>query len=154
MEGCCIVIAQTHARKTTPLRKTKRSAGDRLASALTELVAGIGQVHPRPVPSVAELCRIANVSRNSLYRYHPEILQRLREHQAKQRPRHAVLNRTRVAALRSENAMLRKQIDSIAALADHYHGAYRETLTLLVRRDRELAELRRTLSARPVSITR
>lgn len=148
------MIAQAHHRKTTPLRKTKRSVGDRLASALTELIAGSGQVRSRPVSSVAELCRIANVSRNSLYRYHPKILEDLREHQAQQKPRHAVLNRERVTALRSENAALRKQIDSIAALADHYHGAYRETVTLLARRDRELAELRRKFDARPIPIDR
>ena len=45
--------------------------------------------HQRPERrlSVAELCRVAEVSRNSLYRYHAPILKALREHSAPQSPR-------------------------------------------------------------------
>lgn len=36
----------------------------------------------------------------------------------------------------------------LAALVDHYFAAYRETTTLLERRERELAQLRKQLPAR------
>jgi len=148
------VIPPSHRDKTSSQRKSSRPARDRLASALSELIAGSAPARSRPLASVAQLCRIANVSRNSLYRYHPKILQDLRQHQRQQKPRRAEPNRQRMAALRGENAVLRRQLDCIAALADHYYAAYRETLAFLARRDRELAELRRKFDARPTPIGR
>lgn len=95
--------------------------------------------------TVAELCRLAEVSRNSLYRYHTPILAALRRHQG---PKSA---RTRVVRSaerhRRENAALRDQLGKITALVDHYFTAYRLTTALLERRDRELAELRRRLTS-------
>lgn len=50
---------------------------------------------------------------------------------------------------RAENIGLRADIAKLAALVDHYFAAYRETPSLLERRDRELAELRNKLKLRP-----
>jgi len=56
--------------------------------------------------------------------------------------------------LRRENAQLRERLAKLAALVDHYYGAYRENHSLLERRERELAELRRRVDSRPVPLQR
>jgi len=93
---------------------------------------------------------VANVSRNSLYRYHMPILRLLRERQ-KLGPR-AAQRKARISAARQRvgNHDLRQKIAKLAALVDHYHGAYHEAAKLLARRDRELAEVRRQLAAKPL----
>ncbi len=105
--------------------------------------------HPEETVTVAGLCRVAGVSRNSLYRYHAPILKALRDHQrncpgfAHAKARKSVVER------RAENIGLRADIGKLAALVDHYYSVYRETARLLERRDRELAELRSKLKSRP-----
>jgi len=108
--------------------------------------------HPEETATVAGLCRVAGVSRNSLYRYHAPILKALRDHQ-RSGPRfaHAKARKSNVQR-RAENAMLRADIAKLAALVDHYYAAYRETASLLERRDRDLAELRAKLQLRPILI--
>jgi hypothetical protein len=98
--------------------------------------------------TVAELCRLADVSRNSLYRYHAPILAELRKHQ---RPDSSARTRARRSAERhrSENALLRDRVTKLAALVSHYFAAYRETTALLNRRDQELTELRSRLNSQP-----
>jgi hypothetical protein len=92
--------------------------------------------------TVAELCRVADVSRNSLYRYHAPTLKALRERQ-RHGPRAAHIKARRSAEQRrAENLALREDIAKLVALADHYFTAYREIAALLERRERELAELR------------
>jgi hypothetical protein len=54
---------------------------------------------------------------------------------------------------RAENIGLRADIGKLAALVDHYYAAYRETASVLERRDRELAELRGKILARPALFT-
>jgi hypothetical protein len=103
--------------------------------------------------TVAELCRVAAVSRNSLYRYHAPILKALRQHQ-----RHGPLaahKRVRKAAERRrlENLTLHQAVAKLAALVDHYDAAYRATAGLLERRDRELAGLRSRLAVTPALLT-
>jgi hypothetical protein len=56
--------------------------------------------------------------------------------------------------LSSENTSLRKQLTKIVALVDHYYLAHREASGLLERRERELAELRRSLKTRPIPLSR
>jgi hypothetical protein len=102
--------------------------------------------------TAAELCRLAGVSRNSLYRYHSRTLQALRKLQCR-RPTREDLNGPRtVELLRTENASLREKIAKLAGLIDHYYAAYRETIALLERRDRELAAVRRKLDLKPVVV--
>jgi hypothetical protein len=103
--------------------------------------------------TVTELCRLADVSRNSLYRYHSPILKTLREHQ--RRGGRLAQTKARKSAVRrcAENIGLREDIAKLAALVDHYYAAYRETVTLLARRDRELADLRGKMHSKPVLLT-
>jgi hypothetical protein len=100
--------------------------------------------------TAAELCRVAAVSRNSLYRYHKQVLQSLRDHQ--RRGPASAQRKARKAAehQRSENRALRAKIEKLVALVDHYYGAYRETAGLLARRDREVADVRRQLGTKPL----
>jgi hypothetical protein len=123
---------------------SRRGAAQRLIAALEALTRN--DARAAVTVTVAELCRVADVSRNSLYRYHAPILKSLREHQ-----RHgpqAVHQRTRRPAERRrvENLALREDVAKLAALVDHYYRAYREVTGLLERRDRELAELRMKLA--------
>ena len=56
--------------------------------------------------------------------------------------------------LRREAAQLREQLGKLAALVDHYYAAYRDLQSLLGRRDRELADLRRRLETAPIALSR
>jgi hypothetical protein len=103
--------------------------------------------------TVAELCRLAGVSRNSVYRYHPDILAALRLHQRGSAP-HNGARHSHAGPAPSDNTALQDQVSKLAALVDHYYAAYREARVLLDRRDRELSELRRKLDAKPVPVSR
>jgi AcrR family transcriptional regulator len=105
--------------------------------------------HPQATVTVSELCRVAGVSRNSLYRYHAPILRAFQSHQ--RHAPHFAHAKARKAAVRrrAENIGLRADIAKLAALIDHYYTAYRETSSLLERRDREIAELRSKMLSRP-----
>ena len=119
---------------------------------LTRALATLTERAPKPSKvTVAELCRLANVSRNSLYRYHTPILAELRKHQ---RPESSARARALRSAERhrSENGLLRNRVAKLAALVDHYFAAHREAAALLKRRDRELAELRSRLTLQPAII--
>jgi hypothetical protein len=112
----------------------------RLRDALAHLVAnGVAE----PLTAKA-LCELAGVSRNALYRYHPDILHELRklQHLRRRAPGPAARE---LQWLREENAGLQQQIAQLAALVDHYFAAWQEARTLLQRRERELAELRRNV---------
>jgi len=71
------------------------------------------------------------------------ILKLLRERQ-RLGPR-ATQRKARISAARHRLASrdLKQKIGKLAALVDHYYGAYHEAAKLLARRDRELAEVRR-----------
>jgi hypothetical protein len=92
---------------------------------------------------------VADVSRNSLYRYHAPILKVLHEHQRHGSKFRQGKARKSAVRRRAENVGLRADIAKLAALVDHYYAAYRETTVLLERRDREIAELRGKLQLRP-----
>jgi hypothetical protein len=84
---------------------------------------------------------LAGISRNALYRYHPDVLRSLHEAQSRQRARPA---EKRVASqLRQDNRELHYQLSQLAALVDHYFAAWQEARLQLERRDRQVAELRR-----------
>jgi len=125
------------------------TARARLARALATLTE---QAPQRSKVTVAELCRLANVSRNSLYRYHAPILAELRKHQ---RPESSARARALRSAERhrSENGLLRDRVAKLAALVDHYFAAYLETAAVLSRRERELAEIRGTMRVRPAVLS-
>jgi hypothetical protein len=56
--------------------------------------------------------------------------------------------------LHRENARLRAQLAKLAALVDHYYGAYQEAHSLLERREQELAQMRRGLDSKPTPLRR
>jgi len=102
-------------------------------------------------PTASRLCEKAGISRNALYRYHPEILQGLRklQHQRCRQPSPA---KRQLDQLRSENEALKLQLTQIAALVDHYFAAWHEASVLLKRRERELSEIRKANKSKVVAI--
>jgi hypothetical protein len=77
--------------------------------------------------------------------YHPTILAALRGHSGRDE------NTTPPT---SDFALLQDQLAKLVALVDLYYCAYRETLGLLGRRERELADLRGKLNSRPAALRR
>jgi transposase-like protein len=128
------------------------STAERLREALVTLAQPSGQ--GTSTLTVAALCRAGGISRNSLYRYHPQILEELHALRRQQRATGEAADCAEVRRLRVELAQLRLQIPKLAALIDHYFAASTELCTLLGRRDLELAELRRRLDSRPARISR
>ena len=126
------------------------SPADRLRQALVILTARASDSLERV--TVSALCQLANVSRNSLYRYHPDVLRALREHQRQRESSVSARLRHAVYPQQAELIALRHQTTKLAALVDHYYAAYREAQALLGRREQELAELRRRLDSKPVRI--
>jgi len=121
----------------------------RLTKALVTLTQSDGDRRAPKNATVTELCRLAEVSRNSLYRYHSPILKTLREYQRRGPQSAQAKTRKSATRRRAENNGLCEDISRLAALVDHYYVAYRETASLLERRDRELAELRNKLKLSP-----
>jgi len=127
-------------------------AGERLREALHELIRQ-QQVSGGVTAALTAkaLCELAGVSRNTLYRYHPAVLHKLhklrRRHHREPSPERQDLQR-----LRNDNEDLRRQATKLAALVDHYFAAWQEASTLLARRERELAELRRSIPAKVVAV--
>jgi len=129
------------------------SAAERLREALATLARSSSGSDAAPL-TVAALCRAAGISRNSLYRYHPQILEALRAQRSEQRAASAPADSIELCRLRAELAQAQAQIPKLAALIDHYFAACTELRTLLERRDRELAELRRRFETRPAQLSR
>lgn len=144
------MLAKHRHRKAT--RPSRRGAAQALLTKALETLTRQERGATGTV-TVTELCRLADVSRNSLYRYHSPILKTLREYQ-RHGPKFAQAKARKSAAQRrAESIGLREDISKLAALVDHYYAAYRETASLLERRDRELAELRGKLHLKPALLT-
>lgn len=132
--------ASAHEPPATPAQ--------RLQQALTSVsAAGAGMA-----PTATALCELAGVSRNALYRYHPDVLHALHRLQHQRRRAPVPVDRQVQQQLREQNDALRLQASQLAALVDHYFCAWRESAALLQRRERELADLLRKNRSRPVSI--
>jgi hypothetical protein len=86
--------------------------------------------------TVTTLCRLARISRNTLYRFYPEIAVAVRQLR-RRRTRGPRSRATVLRALRSEIHALRAQVARLAALADHYHAAAEELRSQLERRERK-----------------
>lgn len=128
-----------------------RSSADRLRDALAEMVRQQGTDGTPQALSATTLCQLAGISRNALYRYHPEVLHALRKLQRQHRGDPDPTG-SAVLQLRGENAALHEQVVKLVALVDHYYAAWQENRTLLERRERELAQLRRNIKPQVVSI--
>ena len=131
---------------------TKTASAQRLREALTMMVRQRGGSASPPSLTATALCDLAGISRNALYRYHPDVVQAL--HAAHQKHLRHPDNAGRAARLRRDNAALREQLTKLAALVDHYFAAWQETRLQLERRDRELAEVRRAHKPQVVSLQR
>jgi predicted alpha/beta-hydrolase family hydrolase len=130
-------------------RRPRETTEARLKRALATLTEARGDGRAAQSPTVTELCRLAGVSRNALYRFHTPVLRALRKQQCR-RPSTAQSKVVKSDERRRiENLDLRGHISKLAALVDHHYAAYREATMLLERRDRELAELRRRLKLSP-----
>ena len=130
-----------------------RPAADRLRDALSEMIRQQASESPHKSLTATTLCQLADVSRNALYRYHPDVLLALQRAQLRHGGSHDPATRV-VAQVRGENDVLREQVTKLAALVDHYYAAWQECRTLLERRERELAELRRNVQPRVIPIKR
>ncbi len=124
------------------VESTAPSVTQRLHDALAALLGQPADGKSPPTLTASALCQLAGVSRNALYRYHPDVLQSLHEAQSRQRARPGAAKRI-ARQLRQENHELREQLTQLAALVDHYFAAWQETRLQLERRDREVAQLRR-----------
>jgi hypothetical protein len=135
-----------------PDKSDKSTAAIRLKRALATLTQRKSSLGKPQYATAAELCRLAGVSRNSLYRYHGGTLGVLRKLQSERPPELAPSGTRPIEQLRTENTALRQQMAEFAGLIDHYYAAYREAVAMLGRRDRELAAVRRRLDIKPVLI--
>jgi hypothetical protein len=137
---------------TTPtVEACTKSAGQRLREALAELVRQQSSDNAPQPPTATALCELAGVSRNALYRYHPDVLEELHNLQRQQGGGDPGPAKQGDHQLREENRELRDQVTALATLVDHYFAAWQETRTLLERRERELTELRRNIKPQLVS---
>jgi AcrR family transcriptional regulator len=131
--------------------------GPAAAARLTRALEALQQKReidpPNQGVTLAELCRLAGVSRNSVYRYHPAILAALRAHRRGSAADNHGGQATPLPVV-PDYALLQDQLSKLAALVDHYYAAYCEARTMLDRRDRQLADLRRKLDAAPVPLRR
>ncbi len=119
----------------------------RLRDALVRLSAS----NAPEAPTASALCVLAGVSRNALYRYHPDILLELHELQHRRHRDSGSASRA-LQQLHDENKDLCRQVTHLATLVDHYFAAWQEASSMLQRRERELAELRKCAKPKLVSI--
>ena len=120
----------------------RRSASPPIKARLGEALSSLTKAPSATRPTISSLCRIACVSRNTLYRYYPDVAKAVRQLRRRDAKHRGSARQKMLSAVRSEVAMLRTQLAKLAALADHYHAAAEEQRALVTRRDRELAALR------------
>ena len=141
------MVAKTVTKPRRPSKSASKPVQQRLLEALATLSdPSAGSLHR---PTIATLCRLADVSRNTLYRYYPDIAERVR----RVRRRHGGGRSARenvIKGLRSELAGLCGQLAKLATLVDHYFAAAAEQRALVANRDRELAALKRESSPTPL----
>ena len=131
---------QSRGKSAASSRATSRSIKSRLTEALSTLTSATPRASRRI--TVSSLCRVAGVSRNTVYRYYPDIAEAVRRLSRRRGARHRSAQQNTLRALRSELATLHAQLVKLATLADHYHTEAEELRALLVRRDRDMATRR------------
>ena len=123
----------------------------RIQAAL-EQAAAQDRVDAAAHTTVAALCRRAGISRNTLYRYYPEALEKIR--QLRRGADSKAIDQPTIERLRTELSSANAQVSHLVALVDHYFAAYQETRDLLAQRERELAEERRSRGSMPTALRR
>jgi len=131
-----------------------RGGARRLERALAVLIQRTADGACPQAPTVAALCRLSGVSRNSVYRYHPKILAAVRLHQHGPPAPGEMTALSPSPSLEPSNSIIQEQLTKLAALVDHFYAAYREARATLDRRDREISELRRSLDVKPSPLRR
>jgi hypothetical protein len=99
-----------------------RSTTERLRNVLADMVRQQASGGSAEALSAKALCQLAGISRNALYRYHPDVLLALRDIQRRRRSDPVPAQRAGLQ-LREENDALREQLTKLAALVDHYYLA-------------------------------
>ena len=143
------MVALSPVKNHRSHKSQSRPVEHRLIEALSTLTDPAARSSHRP--TISRLCRLAGVSRNTLYRYYPDLAAKARRLRRRRGSGH-VAHQSLVKALRAEIAALRGQLAQLATLADHYFTAAEEQRALVSRRDRELAALR--VGSRPARIPR
>jgi AcrR family transcriptional regulator len=146
------VHAPSRAKSTASSRATSRSIKGRLADALSTLASAMPPASHRI--TVSNLCRLAGVSRNTVYRYYPDVAEAAHRLNRRRGASRRLAQQNTLRALRSELGMLRAQLAKLATLVDHYHTEAEELHALLARRDRDLAAQRGRRHPTVVSIHR
>ncbi|MDN6856646.1 hypothetical protein QO207_08605 [Pseudomonas sp. CAN2814] len=126
--------------------RTQKSA-DRIMEAIRTL----HEESPDKQITITAVCNIAEVSRNTIYRYHKDALERIRQLNKSSRPEPPTLKDT-VDKLTRENRALTLRQEKLAALIDHYFSAWQEAKSKSEHQQRELAELRKLLRSAPKPI--
>jgi AcrR family transcriptional regulator len=134
------VSVPSRGKPAASSRATSRSIKSRLTEALSTLTSATPPASGRI--TVSSLCRVASVSRNTVYRYYPDVAEAARRLSRRRGARRRAVQRNTLKALRSELAVLRVQLAKLATLADHYHTEAEELRAQLARRDRDLATRR------------
>ena len=111
-------MAKSARTERTPPLSHRRTAQARLTKALSTLTQPDGNNGASQNATVTELCRLAGVSRNSLYRYHTDILKALRKHQCRRPSAADSKARRSDEQRRLENLALQERISQLAALVD------------------------------------
>lgn len=131
--------------KTNSDEPAKMCSSQRLRQALAAIANDVA------LPTASTLCEKAGISRNALYRYHPDVVHEL--HQLQQlRRREPRLAKRRLEQLRNDNDALKLQVSQLAALVDHYFSAWQEVSNLLKRRESELSDLRKKNKSKLMAI--
>jgi AcrR family transcriptional regulator len=130
------VHSQSRGKSGASSRATARSIKSRLTDALSTLASATPPASHRI--TVSSLCRVAGVSRNTVYRYYPDVAEAARRLNRRRGTRRQSAQQNTMRTLRSELAALRVQLAKLATLADHYHTEAEELRALLARRDRDL----------------
>lgn len=133
------------------VKLSSRPSIERFGDALAALVRQQASGGSPQSLTATRLCELAGLSRNALYRYHPDILKALHDAQRRHSADRGSAKRA-ARQLHQENDALREQVTKLAALVDHYYAAWQEGRTLLARRERELAEVRRSIKPQVTSI--
>lgn len=139
------------ARRNTMRKKTER-VSDNVSQRLRSALSNARSDKASDVPTASALCQAAGISRNTLYRYHRDILEELRTLQSKRRPVTQSSVSLSVRQLSDRNTALQLQIRQLAAVVDHYFCAWQEANALLQRREQEIASLLKAQKTRPTPL--
>jgi AcrR family transcriptional regulator len=113
------VHVPSRGKSGTASRATSRSIKSRLTDALSKLAAAMPPASYRI--TVSSLCRVAGVSRNTVYRYYPDVAEATPRLNRGRGAHRRLAQQNTLRALRSELVVLHTRLAKLATLVDHYH---------------------------------